>query len=429
MRRKPAQEREVRDHALDLGCRQRLTQAGERLVAIRAVRDQLRDQGVVGGADLVPLLDASVDADLLREPQLLDPPGLWQERERILRVEPHLDRVPVQVPVCYLHWLALRDPKLLLHEVDAGDELGDRVLDLDPAVQLQEPELTSVEHELRGAGAAVADRPCEGDGGGAHLRPQLGIERRGRRLLEHLLVAALHRALALAERDHVSTGVAEELDLDVARALDEPLAEDSIDAEGGLGLALRRRERLIELAGLAHDPHPAPAAACGRLDHQREADFGRFALRHDRDARLPRDPLRLELVPAGAQRLRRGADPDEPRRLDRGRELGALREEAVAGVDRVRAGLLCGADVLLGVEVGRDLDGLVRRACVQRPRVVRGRNRNGADSKLAARLEDAHRDLTAIRNEELLKGHSREASRGGGGRDGPAGGPSLRGSS
>ena len=65
--------------------------------------------------------------------------------------------------------LARRDPELLLDEVEAGDELGDGVLDLDARVQLEEEELTVGEHELSRAGALVADRAGESHGGFAHL--------------------------------------------------------------------------------------------------------------------------------------------------------------------------------------------------------------------------------------------------------------------
>ena len=68
--------------------------------------------------------------------------------------------------------LALCDPDLLGNDVYAGHELGDRVLDLDPAVQLEEEEVAAVEHELGRAGARVADRAPEPDRRVAHLRPQ-----------------------------------------------------------------------------------------------------------------------------------------------------------------------------------------------------------------------------------------------------------------
>jgi hypothetical protein len=41
--------------------------------------------------------------------------------------------------------VALRDEDLALHEVDAGHDLGDRVLDLDARVDLDEEELLAVE--------------------------------------------------------------------------------------------------------------------------------------------------------------------------------------------------------------------------------------------------------------------------------------------
>ena len=163
----------------------------------------------------------------------------------------------------------------------------------------------------------------------------------------------LDRALALAERDDVAVLVAEQLDLDVPRPLDVALGEDAVVAERGLRLAARRLERVRQLVARAHDAHAAPAAARRRLEEQREAELLRLARLDDGHARLARDPLRLELVAAGAQRLRRRADPHEPGRVDGLGEVGVLGEEAVAGMDRVGARLLRRADVLLGVEVAR----------------------------------------------------------------------------
>src|SRR5207248_3079661 len=196
-----------------------------------------------------------LDADPLRQPQQRDRAGLRQEGPRVLRVQPHLYRRALQVTVRYQAGLTLRDPQLGPDEVDAGDELGDRVLDLDAAVQLEEEEVAAVEHELGGARAAVADRLGEGDRGLAHPPPQLVVERDRGRLLEHLLVAPLHRAFALAERDD-PVRVAEELDLYVARPFDIALGEDAVVAEGRLRLAPCCRERLLEL--------PAPACFAAR---------------------------------------------------------------------------------------------------------------------------------------------------------------------
>jgi hypothetical protein len=47
------------------------------------------------------------------------------------------------------------DADLLAHQVDAGHRLGDRMLDLQAGVHLDEVELAVLEQELQGAGAAV----------------------------------------------------------------------------------------------------------------------------------------------------------------------------------------------------------------------------------------------------------------------------------
>ena len=47
--------------------------------------------------------------------------------------------------------------ELLGDEIDAGHELGDRVLDLDAGVHLQEEQLVALDQELDRAGVGVAD--------------------------------------------------------------------------------------------------------------------------------------------------------------------------------------------------------------------------------------------------------------------------------
>ena len=117
--------------------------------------------------------------------------------------------------------LALGDQDLALDEVDAGDDLGDGVLDLDARVDLDEVELAGVgvDQELDGAGVVVADvrgrsrRPASQTA--SRMRR---VEVRGRGDLDDLLVAALDRAVALEEVDEVAVLVAEELHLDVLGA-------------------------------------------------------------------------------------------------------------------------------------------------------------------------------------------------------------------
>src|SRR5262245_49434320 len=122
-------------------------------------------------------------------------------------------------------------------------------------------------------------------------------------------MAALDRALTLEELRDVAGGVREQLHLHVAGPLEVALAEDAVVAERRPRFAARRLERVVELRGPAHDPHPAAPAAGRCLDHEREAELGGFALLDDRHTRSTRDLLGGELVPAGAEGI--SGRPDE----------------------------------------------------------------------------------------------------------------------
>ena len=79
----------------------------------------------------------------------------------VLGVETGLDAWPDRVAdrTDVRERLALGDAQLQLDQVEARDQLGDGVLDLQPGVHLEEEELpVAVEDELDGAGADVADR-------------------------------------------------------------------------------------------------------------------------------------------------------------------------------------------------------------------------------------------------------------------------------
>jgi hypothetical protein len=114
--------------------------------------------------------------------------------------------------------------------------------------------------ELDRAGADVADGLGRVDRRLAHRGAALGRHAGRRRLFEHLLVAALHRAVALEQVHAVAVAVAEDLDLDVARALQVFLDQHVLVAEGRLRLALAGGQRIGEVLAL---PRPR-ACPCRR---------------------------------------------------------------------------------------------------------------------------------------------------------------------
>ena len=94
---------------------------------------------------------------------------------------------------------------------------------------------------------------------------KLGAHAGRGRLLDHFLVAALQRAVALAEMDGVAVAVGEDLQFDVARMADILLDQHAGIAEGGLRLALRGFQRGVEVGVLVDAPHALAAAAGAAL--------------------------------------------------------------------------------------------------------------------------------------------------------------------
>ena len=219
--------------------------------------------------------------------------------------------------------LALGDAELLAHQVDAGDLLGDRVLDLQAGVDLEEAD--RARPCRRGTRRCRRRRTpprgrCPCDAAYSCAVCSVGEERRGR-LLDDLLVAPLQRAVAGRDDDDVAVGVGEHLRLDVARLVEVALDEALAAAEGGDGLADGRVVQLGDLGLGAGDLQPAAAAAERRLDGHRQAVLGDErehlvdarhrvgGAGHERRADLQRDVPGGRLVAERGDGGRRRADP------------------------------------------------------------------------------------------------------------------------
>ena len=190
-------------------------------------------------------------------------------------------------------------------------------------------------------------------------------------------MAALDRAVALAEVDAVAVSVEQDLDLDVPRALDEALEDQPIVTERGVRLAPSGGDLARQSREVADGPHPLAATARGGLDQERYADpLGGGRERRVGLVRLVvagrgRDPeacceaTRGGLVAHRADRRRWRPDPPETGVDHRLGEIGVLREEPEARMDRVCAGSACGVDDRGGV---KQVDGVVAAESAGRPR-------------------------------------------------------------
>ena len=230
------------------------------------------------------------------------------------------------------------------------------MLDLQPGIHLDEIGAPAAGNELHRASAHIADSRRGLPRGLVQRLAPLIVKRRGRRFLDHLLMAALQRAFALEQRDDPAVAVAKDLHLDMARPLDELFEKQPVVPESGGRLALRSGSGGFQLPRAPHHAHALAAAARDRLEQHRKADP--LCL-----AREGLDILRLAMITGhdghtglfhqrfgggfGAHGAdRRGGRPHEnqPGGLAGFREIRVLREETVAGMDGFRAAGLRGGD-------------------------------------------------------------------------------------
>ena len=140
------EERHIGGHAEHHIVAQRGEQSLPRRLAVRAPHRDLGQQRIVVDRHLVAGADPRVDADAgrARLAQMHDATGAGQEvLRRILGVDAALDGVAARehVGLPQPQPLARGDAELRLDQVDAADPLGDRMLDLQARVHLEEVEV------------------------------------------------------------------------------------------------------------------------------------------------------------------------------------------------------------------------------------------------------------------------------------------------
>src|SRR6266581_516531 len=424
---------DVRPDAFDDHVREGYAHPPDRLVTGIAAGNHLADHRIVMRRHRVPLIDVRIDPDAGAAGRMVggDAPRRRREFEGILGIDPAFDGMPLGLDV------ALPEPQLFaggdadlgLDDVDAGSLLGDRVLDLDPGVHLDEIELVVLVEELEGAGAAIVDLAAGLRAALAEAGDVATVDARCRGLLDDLLMAALHRAVALAEPDGAAVGVGKYLDLDVARILEELLHVDHRIAEGRRRFGARRIDRIDQRRLGVHHAHAATAATSRRLDDDGITDGAADA--HDLLDLVGQRPLRTgharyaggfhgvlgaDLVAHQADRFRPRADEHESRLLDPLGEIGVLREEAVARMNRLGVRDLGGGndrrDVEIALPRGRraDADRLVGELDVFCFGVGLGMDDHGLDAEFAAGALDAQGDLTPVGDQDFLE-HGAAVSR------------------
>ena len=192
------------------------------------------------------------------------------------------------------------------------------MFDLDARVALDEVVLAALRchQELDGAGVDVVGSFHELDGVGENSIPKRIVETRGRRGLDDLLIAQLHRAVSFMQMQDVAVAIGQDLDLDVARTFDQFLDEEITVAEGARGFTPATLERLGHGIRVNDDAHASTAATARGLEHhgvpQLLGDSGGAinrleclgTARHHRNPKGRSQGAGLHLVAEQRQRLR-----------------------------------------------------------------------------------------------------------------------------
>ena len=200
-----------RRHSLELEFCQRPLATAERGLPVLRPHDHLGHEGVVVRRDHVAVDDVRVHPDPRPSGgrNRVTVPGAgrksWVGSSALIRSSIAWPRS--SAPSLGAEAVAGRDLQLAVREVDAGEQLGDGVLDLEPGVHLDEVEAAlGVEQELDRSGPAIVERFCQP--AGRILHPgRISSVTAGDRPRDELLVASLDGAVALAEREHAPFAV------------------------------------------------------------------------------------------------------------------------------------------------------------------------------------------------------------------------------
>src|SRR5271156_6277334 len=174
---------------------------------------------------------------------------------------------------------------------------------------------------------------------------------------------ALDGTLALSKAHDISVLVAQNLEFNVAWALDVLPQIKVTVPEGSRRFGLRGTVQTRQLILVSHDPHAAPTAAGRRFQNDRKLDLPRplqrFFLGLDHAVR-PRKYGNAVLFHGGARLfffahepddIRRGPDEFDMASLANGGKVGVFRKKAVSRMNRIHIRDLSRADYRRNIKV------------------------------------------------------------------------------
>src|SRR5437660_2585259 len=261
------QQRDVGGDAEDGAVFKGLLHTGNGSRAIFAVDDQLGNHGIVILRNLVPRFNAAIQAHARPFCWSIARDGAGGGKEvliGIFSVDTYFNSMAARADLLLgdAQRLASGNVQLMAHEVQPRNHLRYRMFHLQAGIHLKEVKLpVFIKHKLYGARIHIASRLSDTNGGMAHLGTQGGIEGNRGTFFDDLLVPSLNRAFALPKMDQIAVLIAQHLDLDMTRTLDQPFQKNGLIATGSPGLSSRSGKLLKEIIKVVYRAHPfAPAA-------------------------------------------------------------------------------------------------------------------------------------------------------------------------
>ena len=142
------------------------------------------------------------------------------------------------------------------------------MLDLQPRIHLHKIKPpTGLNNKFNRARTNIIHCPRGRDRGVSHRTAALLSHAWGRRLFDHLLMAALHRAIALKQVHAVALRITKHLNLDMTRLLHITLDQHAVIVKARGRFTFTRSESGCKVLRTRHYAHPFTAAAGARLDH------------------------------------------------------------------------------------------------------------------------------------------------------------------
>ncbi len=288
-----------------------------------------------------------------------DAPGGGREFIGMLGIDAAFDGVTSELNIALAEgqFFARCDEDLLTHDVNAGNHLGNGMFNLHAGVHFDKEKFAILIEEFKSTGAAIADLATRLCAALAYLVAQARIEHRCRRLLYDLLVATLHRAIALAQIDGIAMLICQYLKFNVARIFQVLFHVYRGIVERGLRFRFCHGNRIEQGRLGMHHAHAAPATAARSLDDDRVANAARdlddlggivrqraFYARYAGHAGLFHGNLGAHLVAHQAYRFSARADEYKTAFFHTFGKIGVFREEAIARMNRLGIGYFRCAD-------------------------------------------------------------------------------------